>query len=46
MIAQIAGAANRKGRLDRGMDADLVLMDGDFRVKVTVCRGNIAYDGR
>lgn len=44
--AQIAGAANRKGRLDRGMDADLVLMDGDFRVKLTVCRGNIAYDGR
>jgi N-acetylglucosamine-6-phosphate deacetylase len=44
--ARVAGAANRKGQLDRGMDADIVLMDGDFRVKMTVCRGEVAFDGR
>lgn len=44
--ARVAGAANRKGHLDRGMDADIVLMDPDFRVRMTICRGEIAFDGR
>jgi N-acetylglucosamine-6-phosphate deacetylase len=44
--ARVAGAASRKGQLDRGMDADLVFLDGDLNVKLTLCRGEIAYDGR
>lgn len=44
--ARVAGAANRKGHLDRGMDADIVLLDGDCRVKLTICRGWVAFDGR
>lgn len=44
--ARVAGASNRKGQLDRGMDADIVLLDSDFRVRITVCRGEIAFDGR
>ena len=28
------------------MDADLVLLDGDLQVQMTVCRGEIAFDRR
>lgn len=42
--ARIAGAANRKGQLERGMDADLVLLDGDLNVRMTICRGEVAFD--
>ncbi|MEO8538352.1 MAG: N-acetylglucosamine-6-phosphate deacetylase [bacterium] len=41
--ARVAGAANRKGHLDRGMDADIVLLDSDCQVAMTICRGEIAY---
>jgi len=44
--ARVAGAASRKGRLERGFDADLVLLDADSRVQATVCRGEVAFDGR
>lgn len=44
--ARVAGASNRKGQIERGMDADLVLLDGDLNVRMTVCRGEIAYDQR
>lgn len=40
------GVADRKGRLASGYDADLVVLDSDFRVCLTVCRGRIAYAGR
>jgi N-acetylglucosamine-6-phosphate deacetylase len=41
--ARIAGAANRKGQIERGMDADLVLLDGDLQVRKTVCRGEVVF---
>ncbi|MBK8560014.1 N-acetylglucosamine-6-phosphate deacetylase [Candidatus Amarobacter glycogenicus] len=44
--ARVAGASNRKGQVERGMDADLVLLDGDLQVQMTVCRGEIAFDRR
>lgn len=43
--ARIAGVAGRKGRLEPGFDADLVVLDSDLRVRATVCRGEVAFDG-
>lgn len=42
--ARVAGASNRKGQIDRGMDADLVFLDGDLQVRATVCRGEVVFD--
>jgi N-acetylglucosamine-6-phosphate deacetylase len=44
--AGVAGAAGRKGQIEPGFDADLVLLDSDLRVRLTVCRGEVAFDGR
>lgn len=44
--ARVAGAANRKGQLERGMDADIVLLDSNLEVQVTICRGEVAFDRR
>ncbi len=44
--ARVIGADARKGRLAPGLDADLVALDGDGRVRMTVCRGRVAFDGR
>ncbi len=44
--ARVAGAAGRKGRLERGMDADLVLLEEDRSVVATVCRGQVTWDSR
>ncbi|WP_322819653.1 N-acetylglucosamine-6-phosphate deacetylase [Tepidiforma sp.] len=41
--ARIAGASHRKGQLEPGFDADIVLLDHDLRVALTICRGQIAY---
>jgi N-acetylglucosamine-6-phosphate deacetylase len=41
--ARVAGVAHRKGQLEPGFDADIVLLDPDLRVVATVCRGEIAY---
>lgn len=41
--ARVAGASSRKGRLERGFDADLVLLDVDLNVSATVCRGQLVY---
>ena len=41
--ARVAGAERRKGAVDRGYDADLVLLDGDLHVAATFCRGELAY---
>lgn len=40
--AELCGAADRKGSLEVGKDADIVLLDGDFSVKGTVVRGEVA----
>ncbi len=34
---------HRKGAIERGMDADLTLLDPDLRVIGTICRGQVAY---
>jgi N-acetylglucosamine-6-phosphate deacetylase len=41
--ARIAGEDYRKGLLERGMDADLVLLDSALGVVATVCRGALAH---
>ncbi len=41
--AGIAGAASRKGSIAPGMEADLVVLDGELRVMATICRGEVAY---
>ncbi len=44
--ARVIGVEARKGRLEPGFDADLVVLDGDQRVRMTICRGRVAFDGR
>lgn len=41
--ARVAGAAERKGAIIPGMDADLVLLDDGLRVVATVCRGEPVF---
>lgn len=41
--AESIGVADRKGRLDAGMDADLVLLDGEATVRAVVIEGEPAY---
>ncbi|MGB7755933.1 MAG: N-acetylglucosamine-6-phosphate deacetylase [Salinisphaera sp.] len=38
------GVADRKGSLAEGFDADLVVLDADLQLRLTVCRGIAAYD--
>lgn len=38
------GVAGLKGRLAEGHDADLVVLDAGLNVRLTVCRGRVAYD--
>ncbi|MEO6398951.1 MAG: N-acetylglucosamine-6-phosphate deacetylase [Tepidiformaceae bacterium] len=40
--SRIAGAA-RKGHIEQGLDADLVVLDGALQVAATVCRGAVAW---
>lgn len=42
--ARIAGIAKRKGSLEVGKDADIVLFDNDYRVKMTIVSGKRVYD--
>lgn len=44
--AAVAGASARKGRVERGYDADLVLLDADLQVRATVCRGKVVFSAR
>ncbi len=41
--AQVVGADDRKGSLEAGKDADIVLLDEELQVRMTICRGEIAY---
>jgi N-acetylglucosamine-6-phosphate deacetylase len=41
--ALVVGVADRKGSLEAGKDADIVLLDDDLQVRMTICRGEIAY---
>ncbi|UOR10390.1 N-acetylglucosamine-6-phosphate deacetylase [Halobacillus amylolyticus] len=44
--ARQLGVEGRKGSIAVGKDADLVLLDEDFNVVMTVCRGVVTHDRR
>lgn len=44
--AQAIGELHRKGTLAPGKDADVVVLDEELSVLVTIARGTIVYDGR
>lgn len=37
------GVFDRKGSIEVGKDADFVLMDNDFQVQSTICRGKVSF---
>ncbi|MGH2485237.1 MAG: N-acetylglucosamine-6-phosphate deacetylase, partial [Ktedonobacterales bacterium] len=41
--ARTAGAAHRKGRLEPGYDADLLIFDESLSLCATICKGRLAY---
>ena len=41
--AAIIGVDDRKGSIEVGKDADLVLLDASFKVRATIVRGNIVH---
>lgn len=41
--ARVIGVQDRKGSLGHGMDADIVLVDSEFHVAATVCRGEVLH---
>ncbi len=41
--ARLLGLENRKGKLQRGFDADIVILEDDYQVNTTYCKGVIAY---
>lgn len=42
--AKQLGIFDRKGSIAQGKDADILLVDQDFTIKQTYCRGKIAYE--
>ncbi|MBR5281142.1 MAG: N-acetylglucosamine-6-phosphate deacetylase [Clostridia bacterium] len=42
--ATAIGVADRKGSLEIGKDADIVITDGEFEVKKTIIKGEIKYE--
>ncbi|MBN2453235.1 MAG: N-acetylglucosamine-6-phosphate deacetylase [Candidatus Omnitrophica bacterium] len=44
--ARLAGVYGTKGSIEKGKDADLILFDKDFDVKMTMVRGKIMYQKR
>jgi N-acetylglucosamine-6-phosphate deacetylase len=42
--ARAIHVSNRKGSLEAGKDADLVLLDPDFSVRLTMVEGEVAYE--
>ena len=44
--ARILGMQDRRGRLRPGLDADLVRLDGELNVRMTVVGGRIVFDAR
>jgi N-acetylglucosamine-6-phosphate deacetylase len=41
--AQAAQVSDRKGRLQAGYDADLLMFDSSLALQATICRGEIAF---
>jgi N-acetylglucosamine-6-phosphate deacetylase len=44
--ARLLGVSRRKGSLQEGKDADLIVLDRDLRLKATVVEGAVAYETR
>ncbi|WJE14172.1 N-acetylglucosamine-6-phosphate deacetylase [Halobacillus sp. ACCC02827] len=44
--AEQTGVADKKGTITVGKDADIVLLDDQTQVSMTICKGIIAYDRR
>lgn len=44
--ARIIGLADRKGRLQQGMDADLTIFDHGFSILLTMVGGRVVYEKR
>lgn len=42
--AKVCGVADRKGRIEAGMDADFALLNADFSVARTIVAGRILFD--
>lgn len=42
--ARLCGVANRKGSLEAGKDADIVMMDSDFQVKKVFVKGKLVHE--
>jgi N-acetylglucosamine-6-phosphate deacetylase len=42
--ATIIGIADYKGSLEKGKDADVVIMDGNVDIKKTIAHGNVVYE--
>jgi N-acetylglucosamine-6-phosphate deacetylase len=43
--AKQLGIDNRKGSLEKGKDADIVILDEQYSPVLTICRGSMAYKG-
>lgn len=43
MPAAVCGVSDRKGSLEAGKDADVAILNPDYSVAMTVCRGEVAY---
>lgn len=42
--AEVIGVADKKGSLDVGKDADIVICDNNFKVQKTIIKGDTKYD--
>ena len=42
--AKDLGILSRKGSLDIGKDADIVILDNEYNVVKTICRGQVAFE--
>ena len=42
--AKQIGVYDRKGSIEIGKDADILLLDKNYNIVYTICKGNIAYE--
>jgi N-acetylglucosamine-6-phosphate deacetylase len=44
--ARIVGVADKKGTLEKGKDADIVLFDENININMTIIKGKIIYNNQ